>query len=166
MQFWSSSAFSNSTISCKIGVIIKVYPGWKSMAAVPWSRHDHTMITTKHGLDHGMFLGMVVLIHSMIMVWLPCFPWFILWSWYDNRVFHVIFWNKMDCSSMVPQIVAAINHKRLTGVRGNYASKPPSQQHWTKTTLEIEFLFVITRKQVLIISHHKFSNMSEKLVIQ
>ena len=58
-----------------------VIPGWKNMAAMPWSCHDHTMIMAKHGHDH-----------AMMTPWRPCFlpcsSWFIAWSWHDYHVFH------------------------------------------------------------------------------
>ena len=77
----------------------------------PWSCHDDNMA--------AMFLGMVVMIHGMIMVWLPCFPWFILWSWYNHHVFHVFFQNKWRFCQYFFQIVVAIYHyiAQLTGCR-------------------------------------------------
>ena len=43
--------------------------------------------------------------HAIAIIW----PWFIPWSWYDHRVFHV-FLKKRDYLSMFSQIVAAIYH--------------------------------------------------------
>ena len=67
--------------------------GRKKMATMPWSCHDHhTMIMAKHGHDQAMmtamFLGMVIMIHSMIIPWLRCLPWFTPWSSYDYDVLH------------------------------------------------------------------------------
>ena len=69
------------------------FPVWKNMAAMPWSCHDHIETWSWSCHDDGMaamFLGMVVMfpgmitmfsmIHTMVMVWLPCFPWFLSWS--------------------------------------------------------------------------------------
>ena len=92
-------------------------PGWKNMAAQPWSCHHHTMIMAKHGHDR-----------AMITAWRPCFlawsSWFTAWSWYDPHVFHVFLSKKNYCLSMFPQVVAAIYlyMAHLSGFRGYYAS--------------------------------------------
>ena len=52
-------------------------PGLENMAATPWSYHDHGETWSWSCHDDGMvimFLGEVVMIYGMIMVWLPCFP--------------------------------------------------------------------------------------------
>ena len=59
---------------------------------LPWSYHDHGETWSWSCHDNGMaamFLSMVAMIHDMIMVWLPCFPCFIPWSWYDHHVMHI-----------------------------------------------------------------------------
>ena len=120
--------------------VLCFYPGWKTMAAMPWSYHDHGGTWSWSYLDDGMaamFLGVVVMIQGMIMLWLPCFLWFITWSCYNNHFFHV-FWVKMDCLSMFFQIVAVIHNymAHLTGFRGIYTSKVASQQNEAKITPE------------------------------
>ena len=50
---------------------------WQNMAAMAWFCHDHGEIWTWSCHDNGMaamFLSMVIMIHGMIMVWIPCFP--------------------------------------------------------------------------------------------
>ena len=113
-------------------------PGWKNIAAMAWSCHDHKRIMAKHGHDY-----------AMIPAWRPCFlawsSWFMTWSWYDCHVFHNpyhddgmydhhvfhVFFKKMDCLSIFFQIVAAIYHymAHLTGFIGHYLSKVTSQQN-------------------------------------
>ena len=54
--------------------------------------HDHGETWSWSCQEDGiaaMFLGMVFMIHGMIMVWLPCLPWFIQSSWHDHHVSHV-----------------------------------------------------------------------------
>ena len=101
---------------------------------LPWSYHNHGETWSWSCHDKGMatmFLAMVVMIHSVIMVWLPCFLWLLPWSWYDHHVFHVIFWKKKDFLSMFSQIVATIYHctAHLTALRDIYASKLSGQQN-------------------------------------
>ena len=99
--------------------------GWKNIAVMPWSWswscHDDDMAV--------MFPGLVVMIHGKIMVWLPCFPWFIPWSWYDH-VFHVFLKKNGAFESDFLKIVAGIYHwmANLTGFREIYDSKLPRQQ--------------------------------------
>ena len=92
-------------------------PGWKSMAAMAWSCHYHTMIMAKYGHDH-----------AMITAWRPCFlawsPWFMAWSCYDYHVFYdsyhdrgmiIVFCmfflkKKLECFVNFFQIVRVIYH--------------------------------------------------------
>ena len=70
--------------------------GWHVMI-LPWSYHYLGETWSWSSQDGGMavvFLGMFVKIHGMFMVWLPCFPWFIPWSWSGHHVFHVFFSKK------------------------------------------------------------------------
>ena len=134
-------------------------PGWKNMAAMTWSCHDHTMIMAKHGHDH-----------AMIMAWWPCFlawsPWFMAWSWFAYHVFHdsyhdhgmiimfcIFFLKKKNILSIFSQIVCVIYHymAHLTAFRGIYAFNVTSQQNWTKNTPgNFRVLSVTTKQQVLI----------------
>ena len=107
---------------------------------LPWSYHDHGETWWWSCHDNGiaaMFFRMIVMIHGMIMVWLPCFPWFIPWSWFNHHVLHVFFsekkWIICHYSS---QLVGVIYHfmAYLTGCKKIYAFTVASQQNWTKTT--------------------------------
>ena len=130
---------------------------------LPWSYHDHGETWSWSCHDNGMaamFLSMDGMIHGMIMVWLPCFPWFIPWSWYDHYVLHVFLRKKLNVLSIFSQTVRVIYHymAHLTSFRGIYASKVASQQNWTKNTPGNFGVFsVITKKQVLITQQFQYN---------
>ena len=65
--------------------------------------HDMTKHANDHAMMAAMFLDLVAMIHGMIMVWLPCFPWLLPWSWY-----HHFFWAKYFCQSFLSNICCRI----------------------------------------------------------
>ena len=96
---------------------------------MPWSYHGHD--------------------HAMMTAWQPCYlawsSWLMAWSWYDYHIsmIHIMimvwssclpcfFEEKLDCSSMLSQLLAAIYHYGAFG--GIYASKLASQYNYSKKT--------------------------------
>ena len=53
----------------------------------------HAMIWSWLCHDDGKparFVHVVAMIHGIIIIWLPYFPWLIPWSWYEHHIFNVI----------------------------------------------------------------------------
>ena len=135
-------------------------PGWKNMAAMVLSCHNHTMIMAKHGHDH-----------AMMTTWRPCFlawsPWFMAWSWHYYHVFHdsyhdhgmiIMFYmfffekNRMLCQCFLKLIVSYsiicptwLPLQKFTPLRWR-----GSKTEQTILLVIIEFSSVITKQQVLI----------------
>ena len=101
------------------------FSGGKNMAAMSWSCQIFWQDRYNPWHDHG-FSTTSSLIHTMIIVWSSCFP-----CTLDNWIILSIF----------SQINAAMYHHvaHLTRFRGYYASKQPSLQNWTKSSLRVFF---------------------------
>ena len=76
----------------------KVHPGLEENGChamiLPWSCHDDGMTV--------MFFGMVIMIHAMITVWLPCFPcffqkWSFVYIFFSNTCCHILFMIAHGC---------------------------------------------------------------------
>ena len=118
---------------------------------LPWSYRDHGEKWSWSCHDDGMaamFLDMVIMIHGMIMIWLPCFPWFIPWSWYYNHVFHVFFWRKTGL--FVNIFSYSCCHIPLYGTLDWLLNSWVSIIKRRLLQKELEFSSFITKQQVLI----------------
>ena len=94
--------------------------GWKNMAAMLWSCHDHIMIMAKHAHDQAIMTAW----RPCFLVWSSSLPWFTPWSWCAHHVLHVS-WKVDFLNSNFSKIVATIVDymAHLTVPRGTNASK-------------------------------------------